>query len=93
MQFAVDRFGGLDILVTAAAFVEFAPVEDFDYEKHWKRTLQGELDLVFLPCKAAWKHMRPAAAARSSTSPPPTPMCRCPAARWRTAPPRAACSP
>lgn len=58
MQYAVDRFGGLDILVTAAAFVEFAPIEEFDYEKHWKRTLQGELDLVFLPCKAAWNHMK-----------------------------------
>jgi len=58
MAYAVDRFGGLDILVTAAAFVEFAPIEDFDYEKHWKRTLQGELDLVFLPCKAAWPHMK-----------------------------------
>lgn len=58
MQYAVDRFGGLDILVTAAAFVEFAPIEEFDYEKHWKRTLVGELDLVFLPCKAAWSHMK-----------------------------------
>jgi NAD(P)-dependent dehydrogenase (short-subunit alcohol dehydrogenase family) len=58
MQYAVDRFGGLDILVTAAAFVEFAPIEEFDYEKHWKRTLQGELDLVFLPCKAAWNHLK-----------------------------------
>ena len=58
MQFAVDRFGKLNILVTAAAFVEFAPIEEFDYEKHWKRTLVGELDLVFLPCKAAWNHMK-----------------------------------
>ncbi len=57
MEYAIERFGGIDIIVTAAAFVEFAPVEEFDYEKHWKRTLQGELDLVFLPCKAAWKHM------------------------------------
>ena len=57
MAFAVETFGGIDILVPAAAFVEFAPVEDLDYEKHWKRTLQGELDLVFLPCKAVWRHM------------------------------------
>jgi NAD(P)-dependent dehydrogenase (short-subunit alcohol dehydrogenase family) len=57
MEFAVEKFGGIDILVPAAAFVEFAPVEDFDYEKHWKRTLVGELDLVFLPCKAVWRHM------------------------------------
>lgn len=58
MAYAVERFGGLDILVTAAAFVEFAPIEEFDYERHWKRTLQGELDLVFLPCRAAWPHMK-----------------------------------
>ena len=57
MAYAVERFGGLDILVTAAAFVEFAPIEDMDYEKQWRRTLQGELDLVFLSCKAAWPHM------------------------------------
>jgi NAD(P)-dependent dehydrogenase (short-subunit alcohol dehydrogenase family) len=58
MQYAVDRFGALHILVTAAAFVEFAPIEEFDYEKHWKRTLVGELDIVFLPCKAAWNHIK-----------------------------------
>lgn len=57
MTYAVERFGGLDILVPAAAFVEFAPIDEMDYEKHWKRTMQGELDLVFLPCKAAWPHM------------------------------------
>ena len=58
MAFAVERFGGLDVLITAAAFVEFAPVEEFDYDKHWRRTLQGELDLVFLSCKAAWSHLK-----------------------------------
>ncbi len=93
MKFAVDRFGGLDILVTAAAFVEFAPIEEFDYEKHWKRTLQGELDLVFLPCKAAWNHMKARGAAPSSTSPPPTPTCRCPVGLWPIAPPKAGCWP
>ena len=41
MAYAVERFGGLDILVTAAAFVEFAPIEDMDYEKQWRRTLHG----------------------------------------------------
>jgi NAD(P)-dependent dehydrogenase (short-subunit alcohol dehydrogenase family) len=57
MAFAVDRFGGLDILVNSAAFVEFAPIEEMDYEKHWRRTMLGELDLVFLGCKAAWPHL------------------------------------
>ncbi len=57
MAFAAERFGGVDILVNAAAFVEFAPIDQMDYEGQWRRTLQGELDLVFLGCKAAWPHM------------------------------------
>ena len=57
MAYAVDSFGGLDILVNCAAFVEFAPIAEMDYEKHWRRTMLGELDLVFLGVKAAWPHM------------------------------------
>ncbi|OFW60714.1 MAG: oxidoreductase [Actinobacteria bacterium RBG_16_64_13] len=57
MAFAVDKFGGLDILVNSAAFVEFAPIAEMDYEKHWRRTMVGELDLVFLGVKAAWPHL------------------------------------
>jgi NAD(P)-dependent dehydrogenase (short-subunit alcohol dehydrogenase family) len=58
MTFAVEKFGGIDILVNAAAFVEFVPLEHMDYERHWKRTLHGEVDLVFLACKAVWSHMK-----------------------------------
>ena len=53
MAFAVEQFGGLDILVNAAAFVEFAPVDQMDYERQWRRTLQGDdefpasLDILF----------------------------------------------
>lgn len=57
MAFAAKTFGGLDILVNSAAFVEFAPFAEMDYEKHWRRTLLGELDLVFLGCKAAWPYL------------------------------------
>lgn len=57
MAFAVDKFGGLDVLVNSAAFVEFAPIAEMDYEKQWRYTMVGELDLVFLACKAAWPHM------------------------------------
>ena len=57
MSFAVEKFGGIDILVNSAAFVEFAPIAEMDYEKHWRRTMLGELDLVFLGCKAAWPHL------------------------------------
>jgi len=57
MAFAVERFGGLDILVNAAAFVEFAPIAEMDYVTQWRHTMVGELDLVFLGCRAAWLHM------------------------------------
>ena len=57
MAHATEKFGSLDILVTAAAFVEFAPIDQMEYVTQWRRTLQGELDLVFLSCKAAWPHL------------------------------------
>jgi NAD(P)-dependent dehydrogenase (short-subunit alcohol dehydrogenase family) len=57
VAFAVEKFGGLDILVNAAAFVEFAPIGEMEYEKHWRRTMVGELDLVFLGVRAAWPHL------------------------------------
>jgi NAD(P)-dependent dehydrogenase (short-subunit alcohol dehydrogenase family) len=57
MAFTADKFGGIDILVTAAAFVEFAPIDQMDYETQWRRTMQGELDLVFLSVKAAWPYL------------------------------------
>lgn len=58
MAQAVTRLGGLDILVNAAAWGAFAPIEAMDYERDWRRTLVGELDIVFLACKAAWPHLK-----------------------------------
>lgn len=52
----VAKFGGLDVLVNAAAFGSFQWIEEMDYERDWRRTLTGELDIVFLACQAAWKH-------------------------------------
>ncbi|HEX8544623.1 MAG TPA: SDR family NAD(P)-dependent oxidoreductase [Pseudomonas sp.] len=54
VQWAVDLHEGFDILVNAAAFAAFAWIEEMDYHQHWRKTLAGELDLVFLLCKAAW---------------------------------------
>lgn len=45
--------GRIDILVNAAAFATFAWIEDMSYAE-WRRTLTGELDIVFLPTRAAW---------------------------------------
>jgi NAD(P)-dependent dehydrogenase (short-subunit alcohol dehydrogenase family) len=58
MTHTVGRHGGLHVLVNAAAWVAFRPIEDMDYEAHWKKTITGELDIVFLACKAAWPHLR-----------------------------------
>jgi NAD(P)-dependent dehydrogenase (short-subunit alcohol dehydrogenase family) len=56
MSAAAERFGGIDILVNAAAFGAFAWIQDMDYRQQWKKTLVGELDVVFLACQAAWPH-------------------------------------
>ena len=49
--------GGIDILINAAAVAEFVWIEEMDYQRHWRRTITGELDTVFLMCKAVWPHM------------------------------------
>lgn len=58
MQRAVERFGGIDVLVNAGAFGAFAFIEQLDFQRDWKRTLSGELDVVFLPCQAAWPYLK-----------------------------------
>jgi NAD(P)-dependent dehydrogenase (short-subunit alcohol dehydrogenase family) len=51
------RYGRIDILVNAAAFAVFDWIESLSYED-WRRTLQGELDIVFLPTRAAWPWLK-----------------------------------
>jgi NAD(P)-dependent dehydrogenase (short-subunit alcohol dehydrogenase family) len=53
----VEECAGIDILLNAAAFGAFAWIQEMDYETQWKKTLAGELDVVFLACKAAWPHL------------------------------------
>jgi NAD(P)-dependent dehydrogenase (short-subunit alcohol dehydrogenase family) len=52
----IDLHGGLDILLTAAGHVEFAPVPEMT-DSQWHNTITGELDVVFFPIRAAWPHM------------------------------------
>jgi NAD(P)-dependent dehydrogenase (short-subunit alcohol dehydrogenase family) len=47
------RHGQIDILVNAAAIAVFKWIEDLSYAD-WRQTLTGELDIVFLPTRAAW---------------------------------------
>ncbi|MGA8708742.1 MAG: SDR family oxidoreductase [Steroidobacteraceae bacterium] len=58
MQRAAERFGGIDMLVNAGAFGAFAFIEQLDFQRDWKRTLSGELDVVFLGCQAAWPYLK-----------------------------------
>jgi NAD(P)-dependent dehydrogenase (short-subunit alcohol dehydrogenase family) len=58
MELAIEKYGRIDILVNAAAYCAFEWIEDLDYETTWKRSIAGELDIVFLTCQKAWKYLK-----------------------------------
>jgi len=87
-----ERFGGIDVLVNAGAFGAFGFIEQLDHLRDWKRTLSGELDVVFLVASRRGLICASEGAARSSTSPVPTRMSRIRSpARSRIARGRAVC--
>lgn len=53
---AVDRFGQIDVLYNNAGAARFAPFSEMSIED-WHFTLKYELDIVFVPTRAAWRHM------------------------------------
>ncbi len=53
---AATRYGGIDILYNNCASAQFAPFADMTL-KQWQETLQRELDVVFIPSQAVWRHM------------------------------------
>lgn len=54
----LQRHGRIDVVVNAGAINPmFSPVQHMSYEKVWAPTIAGEVDIVFLMCKAAWPHM------------------------------------
>ncbi|MEU6407853.1 SDR family oxidoreductase [Microbispora sp. NPDC046933] len=54
---AVALHGRIDILVTAGAIPpHMASAAEMDFQKQWTPTIRGEVDVVFLPCQAAWQH-------------------------------------
>ena len=53
---AVQLHGGIDIVVNAAAFGAFAWFDEMDHAA-WRKTLVGELDIVFLACQAVWPQL------------------------------------
>jgi NAD(P)-dependent dehydrogenase (short-subunit alcohol dehydrogenase family) len=56
VAFALERFGGFDIVYNNAAMAYFAPVETMDHET-FDRTMREEVDIVFHLCRAAWPHL------------------------------------
>ena len=58
IQLAAQVNGGIDILVNAAAWGAFEFIETMDYRTQWRATLNSEIDLVFLACKAAWPYLK-----------------------------------
>lgn len=54
--FAVEQFGGVDVLYNNAAMAYFAFVPDMDYET-FARTQREETDIVFHLCRAVWPHL------------------------------------
>lgn len=56
VEAAVKQHGGLDILVNAAAFCYFEWIDKMSLAQ-WRGSLTGELDIVFLACRAAWPHL------------------------------------
>jgi NAD(P)-dependent dehydrogenase (short-subunit alcohol dehydrogenase family) len=56
------QHGRVDILLNAAALAVFDWIEALSYDD-WKRTIAGELDIVFLPTRAAWPYLKVSGAA------------------------------
>jgi NAD(P)-dependent dehydrogenase (short-subunit alcohol dehydrogenase family) len=53
---AAQRHGGIDILYNNASFTHFAPISEMTLEQ-WRETLRLELDVVFIPTRAVWRHL------------------------------------
>jgi NAD(P)-dependent dehydrogenase (short-subunit alcohol dehydrogenase family) len=56
MQFAVEAYGGIDVLYNNGSMAYFAWLLEMTYDM-WSRTLREELDLVFHACQAVLPHM------------------------------------
>ncbi|MEV6160727.1 SDR family oxidoreductase [Streptomyces sp. NPDC052052] len=55
---AYARYGRIDALVTAGAIApHMATAAEMDYDAQWTPTMRGEVDVVFLPVRAAWPHL------------------------------------
>lgn len=51
------QHGRIDVLLPSAGITRFSPIEDTSLEE-WKFVLTHELDIVFVPVKAAWRWLK-----------------------------------
>lgn len=56
VSFAIEQFGGIDILYNNAAMAYFDSFPEMTYET-FTRTMREEVDIVFLMTREAWPHL------------------------------------
>ena len=57
IEFALDAYGGFDILCNNASNAKFAPIEQMTWED-WQFTMRNELDLIYWACHYAFPHLK-----------------------------------
>jgi NAD(P)-dependent dehydrogenase (short-subunit alcohol dehydrogenase family) len=57
IDFAVEHYGGFDILYNNASAPKFVPVADMTWEE-WHFTIRNELDLIYWACHHAFPHLK-----------------------------------
>jgi NAD(P)-dependent dehydrogenase (short-subunit alcohol dehydrogenase family) len=57
IDFAVETYGGFDILCNNASNAKFAPIEQMTWEE-WHFTIRNELDLIYWACHYAFPHLK-----------------------------------
>jgi NAD(P)-dependent dehydrogenase (short-subunit alcohol dehydrogenase family) len=56
IELAVSTFGGIDVIYNNAAMAHFGWIDQISVAE-FNATINGELSLVFLLCRAAWPHL------------------------------------
>lgn len=57
VEFAVERFGRIDVLFNLAGKSYFSPIEQTT-DENWHSARRDEVDLVFFLTRAAWPHLK-----------------------------------
>ena len=57
IDFAIETYGGFDILYNNAGQARFAPIDELTWEDY-HLTIHNELDLIYWPCHYAFPHLK-----------------------------------